>query len=341
MPRTIECTQCHAVLNLPVSITAGKKLKCPRCGLKFRVTDRDASSESTAPGVADAAASSTFELDKRRRDLDDLPMPLSDGDLRETFNLPLMSSRDLETSQMASSGRETSDAAALFDDPVPAHRRKKTAGDARRTARRCSHCGGLVPQGMSLCTACGTDQETGRRVGFDDDLAPPPPPPAPGPPLHILFVGGLCTAGAATLAILSVVGSTHTTSQLEKLGWLLLALVGVFSVYGAIELIRGKTARLLLVAVALGSVVDVMALIALPIIQAAFDEPEHIVVPVKTNDQDLEDVAIRPLEDRIDFKRITAGVAMLAACAGVVLYVFSPPVKKYVHARAATRVYYD
>ncbi len=339
MPRTIECTQCHAVLNLPVSIAAGKKLKCPRCGLKFRVTDRDASSESTAPGVADAAASSTFELDKRRRDLDDLPMPLSDGDLRETFNLPLMSSRDLETSQMASSGRETSDAAALFDDPVPAHRRKKTAGDARRTARRCSHCGGLVPQGMSLCTACGTDQETGRRIGFDDDLAPPPPPPAPGPPFHVLFVGGLSAAGSVTLAILSVMGSTHTTSQLEKLGWLLLGLVAVFAVLAAIEFIRGKTTRLLLVAVAMASIVDVMALIALPIIQANFDAPEHIVVPINTNDQDAADVEIRPLEERLDIRRMMLGVVLLVACAGATIYLLSPPAKKYVHVHTTSRVY--
>lgn len=339
MPRTIHCKQCHAVLNLPVSIAAGKKLRCPRCGVKFMVSQKEASSESTAPGIADAAASaSAFEIDKRKRDLADLPMSLADGDLRDTFNLPLMSGRDLESSQVASSDRETGDAAALFTDQ-PSLRRKKTAADARRVARRCSFCGGLVPQGMSICSACGTDQESGLRVGLDDDLAPPPPPPAPGPPIHVLLVGGLCTAGGVTLAILSVVRSAHTHSQLENASWLCLALVAVFGVFAAIEFIRGKTARLLLLAVALGSVIDVMALIALPIIQANFDAPEHVIVPANSTDLDDEDVKIRPLEERLDSQRLTLGVVLLLGCAGIVLYVMSPPVKKYVHARVALRTY--
>ncbi len=343
MPRTIHCNQCHAVLNLPVSIAAGKKLKCPRCGLKFKVSQKEASSESTAPGIADAATSTSasspiFDVNNRSRQLDDLPMSLSDGDLRDAFNLPLMSGRDLESSQVASPQRETGDAAALFEDVSPV-RRKKTAADARRVARRCSFCGGLVPRGMSICSACGTDQETGHRVGLDDDFAPPPPPPAPGPPIHVLLIGGLCAAGGVTLAILSAARSVGSGSGLENASWLSLALVALFCVFASIEFIRGKSARLLLVAIALGSVVDVMALIALPIIQASFDAPEHIVVPANSADLDDADTAIRPLEDRLDTGRMTLGVVLLFVFAALVMYLLSPTVKKYVHSRVVMRSY--
>ena len=40
-------------------------------------------------------------------------------------------------------------------------KRRKTAAESRLTARRCSGCGGYVPQGMSVCMSCGLDQETG------------------------------------------------------------------------------------------------------------------------------------------------------------------------------------
>ncbi len=340
MPRTIQCIQCQSILNLPASSLAGKKLTCPCCGLKFRLSERDASSESTVPGIADATSASNFELDKRRHDLDDVPMPQSDGDLRETFDLPLMSSRDLETSQMAFSGRDAGEAATLFDDPVPAHRRKKTAGDARQTARRCSHCGGFVPQGMSLCAACGTDQETGMRVGFGYDLDPPPAPPAPSPPIHVLCVGGFCAAIASALLIRSVVGYTHAPFGLLKLGWILLGLLSVFSVVATIEFIRGKTIRLLLLAIALGSVVDVAAMIALPSIQADVDDPSRgDIVHLNVDDPDAEDVEIRPLEERLDIPRIMFGVVLLVACAGTTIYLLSPPAKKYVHAHTASRFY--
>lgn len=337
MPRTIQCKQCDALLNMPVSITAGKKLKCPRCGLKFKVSHREASSESTAPGIMDAAAS-TSELVKGRRDADDSPISLGDANLREMFDLPLMSGRDVESSQVASSRREASDAAALFGDE-PAVRRRKTAADARRVARRCTQCGGLVPQGMSICSACGLDQETGLRVGFEDQFAPPPPPPPSAPPIHVLLVGGLCVAGGAILAILSVVQSTHAGSQLENASWVCLALTALFCVFAAVEFVRGKTARLLLLAVALGSLVDVAALIALPIIQSNFDEPEHIVVPAQSTDLNDEDVAILPPEQRLDIGRVVFGIVMLFVCAILTLYLLSPAVKKFMHVRAASRVY--
>ena len=68
-------------------------------------------------------------------------------------------------------------------------------------------CGGVVPQGMSICVSCGVDQETGLRVGLEDDLVPPPPPAPSGPPLHVAIIGGLLGVAGLTLLILSLIRS--------------------------------------------------------------------------------------------------------------------------------------
>ena len=47
MPRTIQCKSCGIILNIPDNVSAGKRLRCPKCGLRFVVTVADASSEST------------------------------------------------------------------------------------------------------------------------------------------------------------------------------------------------------------------------------------------------------------------------------------------------------
>ncbi len=149
---------------------------------------------------------------------DDLPPSLGERDLREAFDLPLVSgsARDMERHDGADAGR--ADAAALFEDR-PA-RRKPTAAELRSQARRCITCGSGVPKGMSICSVCGTDQETGLRVGLADDLAPPPPPAPSGPPLHVSLVGGLCITGSLILLILAVIQSTKTESSIELLSWL-------------------------------------------------------------------------------------------------------------------------
>ena len=54
MPRTVFCQECRAILNLPAATRAGKRLKCPRCGTRFIVSEDEASSASTLPGQADA-----------------------------------------------------------------------------------------------------------------------------------------------------------------------------------------------------------------------------------------------------------------------------------------------
>ena len=142
---------------------AGKRLKCPRCANRFTVSESEASSASTMPGLADAAPMSQFDLERRSSTPEELPIPRSEGDLRDTFNLPLVSGREAEEgSVVAGGGRGVADAAALFQDSGRA-RKRVTAADARSQARRCMKCGGVVPRGMSICSTCGTDQESGLR----------------------------------------------------------------------------------------------------------------------------------------------------------------------------------
>ena len=140
---------------------------------------------------------------------------IAEKDLRETFDLPLMSARDAERSG-ADTEHAIGDAAALLDDRG-GPRRRTTAAEARARARRCSQCGGLVPQGMSICVSCGIDQETGLRVGLEDDLAPPPPPPPQGPPIHIALIGGLCGTAGLILLILSLIRSVGGSERLAEL----------------------------------------------------------------------------------------------------------------------------
>ena len=189
-----------------------------------------------------------------------LPNALVERDLRETFELPLMSGRQAE--QDAAVQRPAiGDAASLFDDRGTP-KRKTTAADARAKARRCSACGGFVPQGMSICMSCGLDQETG--FASDSTTGKPVtsagPPPSQGPPIHVAVVGGLCAAAGLILMLLAVTQSVRGSSDWRQYGWLFLALVSAYGIYTSVEFIRGRTAKLLMVALMLGIIVDLMAL---------------------------------------------------------------------------------
>src|SRR3954471_14598897 len=98
MPRTILCQQCGLVLNLPDSVRAGKRMKCPKCAHRFEVSQADASSASTFPGDADAATASSYEIRKLPPNLDDLPLPSGGGggDLRNLFDLPMGTGASIE-----------------------------------------------------------------------------------------------------------------------------------------------------------------------------------------------------------------------------------------------------
>ena len=282
---------------------------------------------STVPGLTDAAPTS-YEMDKRPPSRDDLPNATSEGDLRDTFNLPLISGRDAERGQ-AASGPETADAAILFKDHGTTKRRL-AAAEARARARRCIHCGSGVPQGMSVCPTCSTDQETGMRVGLEDDLAPPPLPRSQGPPLHISIIGGLCGTAGIILTLVGVIKSTQGQSSAENYAWLALALIAMFGIFGCVQLIRGRSAKVLILALTIGVVGDVLGLVAIPLIAPMLEDNEQIIKAIKPKDLDESGVEIRPFEERINTEKIKLGVLVLLIYAVLSLYLISPPVKKYI-----------
>ena len=333
MPRTITCEHCQAVLNLPDQVPAGKRLKCPKCQHRFTVTVKDANSASTRPGEADAANTSTYELPPSLPPLvDDLPAPRAEGDLREAFDLPLLAS-EAERSIGGTSKAAVSDAAALFQDQ-PRRRRKPVGAEARAHARVCTRCQARVPQGMSICPACGTDQDTGMYVGLDDDLAPPPPRAQSGIPLIIAIPGILCGVAGIILTILALVQSVKVPAGVYQYGWLMLGVVAGYGVYGAVQFLRGKSAKVLLLAMTLGVIVDVVALIALPIFEANFADQPGVVTQSTVNTDDPEAFELsayeyKPLVDRLDQDRIKYGVAFMIAYALFAVYLNSPPVRKF------------
>ncbi|MDR3620781.1 MAG: hypothetical protein P4L85_15625 [Paludisphaera borealis] len=338
MPRTIICQQCGAILNLPAHVEPGKRLKCPKCAKRFVITEQDASSASTRPGEVDAAATSTYELPKRPPSLDDLPLPTAEGDLRDAFDLPLLSA-DAEKSVGADSRGQAGDVAALFKDDAP-RRKKPTGAAARAHARRCTRCGGVVPVGMSLCSSCGTDQETGKHFGLDDDFAPAAPPPPSGPPLHIAIPGMLCGLAGVVLAILALIQSVRVEPGMYQYGWMALGVVAGYGIYGAVQFLRGKSVKNLILALTLGVIVNIIALIAVPIFEANFLEKEQAMVRVANAHQgddapDLSEWEIKPLVDRLDQQRITLGVVLIFLYAALSIYLNSPPVKRYFTRRQA------
>jgi hypothetical protein len=271
---------------------------------------------------------SGFDIEKRPASPAEVPIPTAEGDLRETFNLPLVGGREAERGQ-AVSGPETADVGGLFADPGPS-KRKTTAAEARAAARRCVHCGGVVPRGMSICVICGTDQETGMRVGLDDDLAPPPPPPSKGPPIHVTTIGFLCATASLIFLLLAIIQSTRSQSALGLPAWLALAMVPAFAIFASVEFIRGRSARLLLVALTLGAVVDVCGLVAWPIVEVVTQDQDQIVSVVRPHADDDTNTGIKPMEERLDTRRIMVGIALIVLYAVVSLYLISPPVKKYI-----------
>jgi hypothetical protein len=312
---------------------AGKRLKCPKCLNRFVVSESDASSMSTlaVPGSADAALT-LHDMERRPPSADELPVPSATGDLRETFNLPLVSGREAERGEVASSAAEA-DASTLFKDEGPS-RRRQTAAEGRAKGRRCSHCGGFVPQGMSICATCGTDQETGMRVGLEDDLMPVHAARSQGPPLHVSIVGGICGTAGIIVLLLGVIKSTRGTSNLVNYGWLALALVAAFGIYACVQFIRGKSAKLLMVALALGLACDVVSLIAWPIIHPMIEDQDKIITESKPVDAEDSSVSFKAFEDRMDTERIKLGFGLILVYALLSVYLISPVVKKYiVHSR--------
>ncbi len=81
-------------------------------------------------------------------------------------------------------------------------------------------------------------------------------------------------------AIQSIQGKTSA----EKYAWLAMALVSALGIFGCVQLIRGKSARVLMLALTLGVVLDVLGMVAAPLIQPMLEDEDQIMVDVKPKD---------------------------------------------------------
>jgi len=249
----------------------------------------------------------------------DTDMPTSSGDLRDTFDLPLLG----DDASTAHPTRQVGDAEALFQER-PGAKRRPNAAEARARARRCPTCGGVVPAGMSLCNSCGLNLETGQRVDLDEDLVSAPIFRTAGAPLGVSIVGGLGLLGGLILALVSLVQSQKADNGT---GFLLLTLVCAFGIFASVQFLRGKSVKLMLIALSLGALVDVAALIVLPIF-VAYSETT-IVHSEVTDDADDEGLVIQSVSERLDMQRVTLGILGLVGYAAVSVYLSSPPVRRH------------
>jgi len=318
MARIIACTSCGATLNLPPG-AEGRRLKCPRCGAKFLA---DAGPPGASPDPSRGETDSTLELSKRISSTDLPVIPMAAGDLRETFELPMLteSAGKAGSAAGAAGAKGTSDAATLFDDR-PAAPRRKTGAEARAQSRRCPTCGSVVPAGMSLCGTCGLDLETGSRVSLEDEFAPPPKPRHKPVPIPIAVLGGLCVIGSLALSLVAAAQWRRGTTGAEYF-----IPVALFGTFAAVQFLRGKTARLLMVALGIGAAVDLVALIALPVYTANADV-SVVRRPDAVDDPDAADAII--VGKPIDRDRLSLGITLLFLYAVVSVYLLSPQVHRH------------
>jgi phage FluMu protein Com len=323
MPRTIQCTNCGVVLNLPEQ-AAGKRLKCPKCGTKFFAGSGDANTQSTVGRLPSASPDSSRLITGKQYD-NDLPLPTAASEPRETFDLPLLT-ESAPSGPAKTSDRTAGDAPTLFEEWKSAPRRP-TGAEARAKPRRCPTCGGVVPVGMSLCQSCGLDLDTGTRVALDDDLTPPPPPRPSGMPLNIMLVGGIGFLGSLVLTCYSVFQWLNHAE-----GWVYFVPVCLFAVYASVQFLRRKSVKMLLAALTLGVVVNVFGMIVVPIMQANADLK---IEQRKTGSDDPNgsDIIIHSIPELINFERVYTGIGLLLLYALVSVYLISPSVSRYFQRR--------
>lgn len=228
----------------------------------------------------------------------------------------------------------TADAAALFDDDPVLDKRKKSAAEAKRESRRCSACGRTVPRGMSLCEACGLDQDTGQRYEVvDEELYDEAPQYAveAGPPATVILIGIVALAASGCLAILTMLYLTFW-------GLILLLPVCLFGLYSAIQFLRGKALKAMILSLMLAGGVDLVVMIILPIAMA-----EEEVIPEASEGNGLEpskpssdgttqvtgEVQVKPLTERIDSTKITLGVVFFVLDAVMLIAISTPGVRRY------------
>jgi len=257
----------------------------------------------------------------------DEAVPLASGDSRESLGVPLLNEVAAAAgvgtgTRTAAASKQTGDALALFDDGPALSKRRPNAAEARMKSRRCPTCGGVVPVGMSLCSRCGLDLETGIRAALEDDLAPVPTSRADGLPLPIAIIGGICLLASV---ILTVAAAALWLSGSE--GYQYFVPLCLFGVFASVQFLRRKSARLLLMALTFGLMIDIVALIALPIYRANAEiEPVRVSVP-EDGVGELG-VVLPSAVERLDVQKLEIGLGLIAVYAGVGVYLLSPQARR-------------
>jgi hypothetical protein len=264
-------------------------------------------------------------------------LPTVSGDVRDTFDAPMRGEAEVaartgsgarvgeparSATATTTASKPIGDARALFEDNPKARERRLSPAEARKQARRCPTCSSVVPVGMSICSRCGLDLESGTRVSLEDDLAPPRPP-RPTLPLPIGIIGGVCLMGSVILTI--------TTLSLWLRGYdgfHYFVPVCAFGIFAAVQFLRLKSTKLLLMALTFGLAIDVIALIAMPIYRANSDTgPVQRTGPV--NDPDQADVIIPSVVDKLDSQSLAVGIGLIVVYAGVSVYLISPQARRH------------
>jgi hypothetical protein len=324
MPRTVQCPTCGVVLNVP-DAALGRRLKCPKCATKFAADGSSTPDRppSSSPGFGSSnygrPSSSTLSASGHG----DFDLPTAPGSLRETFDLPMRGEAG-PASRSPMAAAPVADPMALFRDDPPS-RRKATAAEGRSRARRCPTCGGVVPQGMSLCPTCGLDLETGTRIDLTEQLETVPGPYRPsGPPIGVWIVGGLSISVSLIFSIISLL-----QTQKGETGYFFLLVVCFFGIFAAVQFLRSKSVKLLFVALTLGVMIDVVAMILVPVITASSDVAVHKLEVPANGPGDETGIAIANIEDKLDTSRLSWGIAILISYGAVVLYLNSPAIRRY------------
>lgn len=335
MQRTVRCPHCSIELNLPES-ALGRRLKCPKCESKFTAPTSEAliaapEGSSMYLPTHRGGSSGSVELPSSFGSSGDVELPTSLAPLRETFDLPLLAEEDGRTRPRPAknpAAGATADVLGLFQDEPRSNRKPKGAA-ARAQARRCSSCSSVVPAGMSLCSKCGLDLDTGKRHApleiFEDAM--PVAHRAPTPPFGVLMLGSLCSFGFLLLALISLV---HWSRGITGAPFLLV--IWMFGLFGGVQFLRRKSIRPMLLSLSLTVAVGSVYLIALPIFYANMP-PELAPVTddsITTTVTELtEGPQIKSIAESLDLNRITWGIGSLLSYAAVAVYLNSPGLRRH------------
>jgi hypothetical protein len=160
-------------------------------------------------------------------------------------------------------------------------------------------------------------------------------PPAMRRPIHIAIIGALCGIAHVILLQFSLIQSLWATEALRRNGSLCLTLMSAFGFYATVQFLRGRSAKPLMLAISLWTIIDLISMIGLPLERAMIDEPDRIVRPGGPN---LSDNAvpgmIRPFEERLDVGQIQLGTILALICAMLLFYLMSAQVKRYFHSQS-------